>query len=528
MNNVDPFATQRDGSGAVTAELAAAGFEDAVEIGRGGFGIVYKCTQATLERSVAVKVLTADLDDEHRERFMREQRAAGRLTGHPNIVNILHADVTGNGRPFIVMPYCARGSVDARIRHHGPLPLADVLRLGVKMAGALEAAHNLGILHRDIKPANILLTDYGEPALTDFGIAHITGGFETTTGIVTGSPAFIAPDAVAGLPPSASADVYGLGATLFAALTGHAAFERRSGEHLMAQFLRITTEPVPNPREHGVPEDISAIIEQAMASDPDTRPSAAEVSQHLREAQLRHGFAVDEIAVTTEPEAGREAPSEKDAWPVPSWSTDSGRGGQLPLELTSFVDRRTELTEARNALSSARLLTLTGTGGVGKTRLALRIAAKVRRDFADGTTLVELGELRDELLLAGVVANALGLRDQSARPLREVLVEFLAGREQLLILDNCEQLVSAVAKLTETLLRTCPRLRILATSREPLGISGEAVLLVPPLGVPDPDHLPRAMAGNDAITLFAERGAAAAPGFEVTEENRVTIARISS
>ncbi|MEU2006766.1 protein kinase [Rhodococcus sp. NPDC019627] len=527
MNNGDPFATQRDVSGAVTAELAAAGFEDAVEIGRGGFGIVYRCTQASLERSVAVKVLTADLDEENRERFMREQRAAGRLTGHPNIVNILHADVTDNGRPFIVMPYCARGSVDARIRRHGPLPLADVLRLGVKMAGALEAAHKVGILHRDIKPANILLTDYGEPALTDFGIAHITGGFETTTGVVTGSPAFIAPEVVAGRPPSTSADVYGLGATLFAALTGHAAFERRSGEQLMAHFVRITSEPVPDPREHGVPEDVSAIIEKTMASDPETRPSAAELSQHLREAQLRHGFAVDEIAVhTAEPGAATDAPPGKGGWPAPSWSADSGRGGQLPLELTSFVDRHTELTEARNALSNARLLTLTGTGGVGKTRLALRIAGKVRRDFADGTTLVELGELRDELLLAGVVANALGLRDQSARPIPEVLVEFLAGREQLLILDNCEQLVSAVAKLTETLLRTCSRLRILATSREPLGISGEAVLLVPPLGVPDPDDLPRGMAGNDAVTLFAERGAAAIPGFEVTEENRVTIARI--
>lgn len=527
MNDVDPFATQRDVSGAVTAELAAAGFEDAVEIGRGGFGIVYRCTQASLERSVAVKVLTADLDEENRERFMREQRAAGRLTGHPNIVNILHADVTGNGRPFIVMPYCTRGSVDARIRRHGPLLLADVLRLGAKIAGALDAAHKVGILHRDIKPANILLTDYGESALTDFGIAPITGGFETTTGVVTGSPAFIAPEVVAGSPPSTSADVYGLGATLFAALTGHAAFERRSGEQLMAHFVRITSEPVPDPREHGVPEDVSAIIEQTMASDPETRPSASELREQLREAQLRHGFAVDEIALhTAEPGAATDAPPGKGAWSAPSWSADSGRGGQLPLELTSFVDRRTELTEARNALSNARLLTLTGIGGVGKTRLALRIAGKVRRNFADGTTLVELGELRDELLLAGVVANALGLRDQSARPIPEVLVEFLAGREQLLILDNCEQLVSAVAKLAETLLRTCPRLRILATSREPLGISGEAVLLVPPLGVPDPDDLPQGMAGNDAITLFAERGAAAAPGFEVTEENRVTIARI--
>lgn len=397
----------------------------------------------------------------------------------------------------------------------------------------MEAAHSHGILHRDIKPANILITDYGEPALSDFGIAHITGGFETTTGVVTGSPAYTAPEILTGDPLSPSADVYGLGATLFVAITGHAAFERRSGEHLMAQFLRIASEPAPNPREHGVPEDVSAIIELAMAGDPATRPSAAELSRYLRESQLRHGFAVDEtIMHTTEPgtESGAvsaRVPSAQDAWPSPSWSADSGRGNRLPLELTTFVDRHTELTEATNALSTSRLLTLTGIGGVGKTRLALRIATTMRDHFSDGVTLVELAELRDELLLAGVVVNALGLRDQSARPIREVLVNFLADREKLLILDNCEQLVAAAAKLTDTLLRACPRLRILTTSREPLGIGGEVVLLVPPLDVPDPDHLPMAaVTGNDAVTLFAERGAAAVPGFEVTEDNKVAIARI--
>ncbi|MFC9763587.1 protein kinase [Rhodococcus jostii] len=522
MTDVDPFATQRDVSGSVTAELAAAGFEDAQEIGRGGFGVVYRCTQVALDRTVAVKVLTADLDEENRARFLREQRAAGRLTGHPNIVNVLHAGVTANGRPFIVMPYHAQGSLDERIRRHGPLPLDEALRLGVKMAGALETAHLLGILHRDVKPGNILITDYGEPALTDFGIAHIAGGFETAAGIVTGSPAFTAPEVVAGEPPSPAADVYGLGATLFAAITGHAAFERRSGEQLVAQFLRITSEPVPNPREHGVSEGVSGVIERAMSAEAGARPSAVELGRQLRESQLQHGFPVDEMAMHTEPGAVQGGASVR-----PSWSpADSGRTGGLPLELTSFVDRRTELAEATNLLSTSRLVTLTGIGGVGKTRLALRAAAKAQRNFSDGVTLVELAELLDDSLVTGVVAAALGLRDQSARPSREVLVEFLAPREVLLVLDNCEQVVAAAAKLAEILLRACPRLRILATSREPLGIGGETALLIPPLPVPDPDHLPKGLPRNDAVTLFAERGAAVVPGFELTEENKVTIARI--
>ncbi|TQC42659.1 protein kinase [Rhodococcus sp. WS4] len=538
MTGVDPFATQRDVAGSVTAELAAEGFEDAHEVGRGGFGVVYRCTQSSLARSVAVKILTADLDEQNRSRFLREQRAAGSLTGHPNIVNVLHAGVTENGRPFIVMPYHAQGSLDAHIRQHGPLSLHEVLRLGVKMAGALETAHHHGILHRDVKPGNILFTDYGESALTDFGIAHIAGGFQTTTGVVTGSPAYTAPEVMAGETPTTAADVYGLGATLFTAITGHAAFERRSGEQVVTQFLRIASESVPDPREHGVPEDVSAIIETAMSGEARNRPSAAELGELLRGAQLRHGLSVDDMALHTEPSLERPDAQVVRGHPSPPatpWPpeggglglpADWGRTSGLPLELTSFVGRRTEMLEARRLMSASRLLTLTGIGGVGKTRLALRAAAKTQRDFADGVRLVELGELRDDSLLVGVLASSLGLRDRSARPVHEVLTEFLASREVLLVLDNCEQMVDAVAILSEALLRVCPRLKILATSREPLGIGGEAVMVIHPLAVPDSDQLEKEFARNDAITLFVERGAAAVPGFALTDDNKVTIARI--
>ena len=142
----------------------------------------------------------------------------------------------------------------------------------MKMAGALETAHRLGILHRDVKPANILLTEYGEPQLTDFGIAHIAGGFETATGVVTGSPAFTAPEVLDGDTPTPASDVYSLGATLFCALTGHAAFERRSGEQVVAQFLRITKEPVPELARADVPDDVRAAIEHAMAAIPRIGP----------------------------------------------------------------------------------------------------------------------------------------------------------------------------------------------------------------------------------------------------------------
>lgn len=537
MTDADPFATQRDVSGSVPAELAAAGFTDAQEIGRGGFGVVYRCTQTALERPVAVKVLTADLDELNRARFLREQRAAGQLTGHPNVVAVLQVGVTDNGRPFIVMPYLAQDSLDAQIRRQGPLSLEEALRLGVKTAGALGSVHRKAILHRDVKPANIMLTDYGEPALTDFGIARIAGGFETTSAVVTGSPAFTAPEIIAGQPPTPAADVYGLGATLFAALTGHAAFERRSGEQVVAHFMRITSEPVPNPREHGVPEDVSAAIERAMSSDPGSRPSAVELGQQLRESQLRHGFPVDEMALHPEPETGNECgplvPPHSSAvehapdrhWPSSSFLDSRGTNG-LPLELTSFVDRRSELTEMKNLLATSRLVTLTGVGGVGKTRLAVHVATAVRHNFPDGVSVVELGELRDQTILVGVLVAALGLRDESDRRPLEVLVEFLAPRRLLLVLDNCEQVIDAVANVAESLLRVCPLLRVLATSREQLGIRGEVVLPVPPLSVPDPNRLPKGQSRDDAVALFTERAAAAVPGFELTEDNKATVARI--
>ncbi|RYE39502.1 MAG: protein kinase, partial [Hyphomicrobiales bacterium] len=529
MGEGDPLDTQRYPA-SPAAELADTGFDDAQEIGRGGFGAVYRCTQADLDRTVAVKVLTVELDEENRARFFREQRAMGRLTGHPNIVNILQVGATDSGRPFIVMPFHSQDSLDARIRRDGPLPLDQALRLGVKMAGAVESAHRLGILHRDVKPANILLTDYGEPELTDFGIAHITGGFETATGAVTGSPAYTAPEVLAGDSPSPAADVYGLGAVLFSALTGHAAFERRRGEQVVAQFLRITTQPVPDLREHGIPEDVSAVIARAMSRTPGQRPAtAAEFGEELRTLQRDHDFPVDEMALR--PESGTQGNDQlrpsRDGQRSPAPST-LGATGRLPLELTSFIGRRHELTKAKNLLAGSRLVTLTGIGGVGKTRLALRVASAVQRDYDDGVRLVELGELRDESSLVDAVAGAVGVRDHSAKPLRDVLVEHLAPRELLMVLDNCEHLVDAIAELVDSLLRACPRLRILATSREPLGIGGEAVLRVPPLGVPDPERKPslRGLPKYDAVTLFADRAAAAVPGFAVTDDNAATVAEI--
>ncbi|WP_416566604.1 protein kinase domain-containing protein [Nocardia testacea] len=526
MSGDDLLRTQRETTKSFRAELAAAGYPDGVEIGRGGFGVVYRCRQPELDRTVAVKIFTAGLDAENRARFLREQRAMGRSTGHPNIVTVFETGTLPGGCPYLVMPYYPMGSLATWIHRHGPLSPENALRMGSKIAGALAAAHRLGIVHRDVKPGNILLTDFGEPALTDFGIAHIGGGFETAAGTVTGSPAFTAPEVLEGQPSTPEADVYGLGATLFCALTGHAAFERRSGENMVAQFRRITAYALPDLRQSGIDDEVSALVETAMRRDHRERPSAAEFGEAIRRVQLRRGIPAGEPALLTHPGPERSEGAAQGRRPAATIGENTA--GNLPLELTGLVDRRAELTELENHLSRARSVTLVGTGGVGKTRLALKAASQVQRDFADGVWLVDLAAVSDAGLLVDTVAATVGVRDDSTRPLLETLVHSLGSCETLLVLDNVEQIVEAVAELTETLLLSCPGVRTVVTSREPLNIAGEVIQRVMPLTVPDPDRQPslQGLPRFDGVTLFAERAAAVVPGFELTEANMAAVTRI--
>ena len=371
---VDPPATQRDLIPDIPAGLRQAGFENVEEIGHGGFGVVYRCAQPTLDRAVAVKVLSTDLDPDNLDRFLREQRAMGRLSGHPHIMTILQVGVLASGRPFIVMPYHAKDSLDVLIRRHGPLDWCETLSIGVKLAGALEAAHQAGTLHRDVKPGNILLTDYGEPQLTDFGIARIAGGFETATGVITASPAFSAPEVLAGASPTPASDVYSLGATLFCALTGHAAFERRSGEQVVAQFLRITSQPIPDLRTQGLPADVAASIERAMALDPADRPAtAAEFGDELRAVQRRNGVNVDEMPLPV----GLGVERRKSPL-APSVHRDSGGATtpptpamkyRTPVPTRSLV-ARSRLTDVLRAGGRRRLILMHAPSGFGKSTLA--------------------------------------------------------------------------------------------------------------------------------------------------------------
>ena len=385
MADADPQATQRDVLADIPAELCIAGFDDVVEIGHGGFGVVYRCVQPLLDREVAIKVLTADLDPDNVDRFLREQRAMGRLSGHPHIVTIFQVGTTARGRPYIVMPCHDKGSLDALIRRHGPMDWCETLRIGVKLAGALEAAHRAGILHRDVKPGNVLLTEYGEPQLTDFGIARIAGGFQTATGVIIGSPAFTAPEVLAGASPTPASDVYSLGATLFCMLTGHAAFERRSGEQVVAQFLRITSQPIPDLREQGLPAEVAAVIERAMAQDPSARPaSAAAFGDELREIQRTNGMAVDEMArpidlsVEGQPAAVVPSTVRRDVVATPTPPTPATKY-RPPVPTRSLVSRN-RLIDLFRAGGRRRVVLIHAPSGFGKSTLAAQWREELVRD----------------------------------------------------------------------------------------------------------------------------------------------------
>src|ERR1700726_725171 len=201
------------------------------------------------------------------------------------------------------------------------------------------------------------------------------------------------------------------------------------------------------------------------------------------------------------------------------------RSGNLPAEAGSFIGRRREIAEVREKLTEARLVSLVGPGGVGKTRLAIRIATDLGRGFRGGGWLVELAEVLDPVLVSSAVMTALDLRDQAAAEPLTLLLSYLHDKELLLVVDNCEHLLGAAAQVVTDMMRAAPGVRVIATSREPLSVPGEHVVPVPPLELPAPQQgepLSR-LRQNEAVMLFTERAAAASGTFELTASNQAAV-----
>jgi len=212
----------------------------------------------------------------------------------------------------------------------------------------------------------------------------------------------------------------------------------------------------------------------------------------------------------------------------------ASRRGNLPIQLTSFVGRERELAEVERLLSTARLVTLIGAPGIGKTRLALQVAARMVSACPDGLWVVELAGLADPDLVTQSVASALGVREQPSQALIDTLTDGLRSHKLLIVLDNCEHLVGSCATLADSLLQLCPGVRMLATSREPLRVAGETTWRVPALSVPGPPQAPGEPdpAGQlmryESARLFVERARAIQPSFALTARDAAAVATISS
>ena len=251
-------------------------------IGRGGFATVYRANQASVGRDVALKVLNAaDITAEELEQFRAECAALAQLGWNRNVVQILDAGITDDGRPFLAMELLDGGSVVDLVRS-GRIPEVEVRKCGAQVASALAAAHAIGVLHRDVKPDNVLLDRGGNYRLADFGIASLATGTRTATGMVSGTVAFMAPEIVLGRRASPQSDIFSLGATLYTLASGSSPFGRAGDESPASALHRIVNEDPPSLESLGVSGSLAAIIQNAMYRDPGRRyPSAEHFEREL-------------------------------------------------------------------------------------------------------------------------------------------------------------------------------------------------------------------------------------------------------
>jgi non-specific serine/threonine protein kinase len=404
----------------------------------------------------------------------------------------------------------------------GALTIESALRTCRQVALALEAAHRNGVIHCDLKPQNIMVSAEGEVKLLDFGLAAAPdpelrsresradestapggGGGTTSVEGIAGTPSYMSPEQWSGEPKDPRVDLWAFGCVLYECLTGQRAFTARS-------WRDRRTKGIPGPDldalPAGTPGSMRELVVRCLAESPADRPESIVAVRRAIEEALARG----------------PAGSEDDA------RLAAGAGHNLPRRLAPFIGRTTEKREVGGLLERERLVTLTGAGGTGKTRLALEVASAALAQFPGGAWLIELAALSDPELLPHTVAAVLGVREESgARTVLQTLTARLAGKPPLLIvLDNAEHLLSASAALVHDLLQV-PGIRFLVTSREPIGIPGEWTYHVRPLAVPKEETAAIAdLEQVDAVRLFLDRLKAVDPRFELTAENAPAVCRI--
>ena len=454
------------------------------ELGRGGMATVYLADDLKHGRKVAIKTLHAEMAAAiGHQRFLREIEIAARLT-HPHILP-LHDSGEANGQLYYVMPYIDGESLRVQMDREKQLSIEDALRLTREIASALAYAHQHGVVHRDIKPENVLLAD-GIALVADFGIARAMSASvehqQTATGIIVGTPLYMSPEqASSSAEVDARSDLYSLGCVLYEMLAGEPPF---TGSNAMAVLARHALEEIPplNTRRPDIADELESVVRKSLAKNPADRYATAA------------GFVEALSAATASPTVSPQRPGSA---LVPN---------SLPRERTRFIGRETELAECARLFGETRLLTVTGIGGSGKTRLAVRLAESLLQSHPDGVGFVDLSPLREASRVAEAIAVSLAVGEEPGKGLLETLVHRVSGKRLLLVLDNCEHLLDACGALVDALMRNANDLRVLVTSRESLGLEGERVFSLRSLAVPSEAWVDLdAVKSSEAVRLFVDR-----------------------
>jgi serine/threonine-protein kinase PknK len=263
------------------------GYRNLTVLGRGGFSTVYRAVQESVQRDVALKVLGVHMAGaDAKVRFSRECATNGRVGTHPNIVTLFDSGFADDGSPYLAMQLCSGGSLSERLRATGALPVSEVLRIGVKISAALQYAHSAGVLHRDIKPENILISDFGEPELADFGISSVDDQRLSTVTASSFTINHAAPEALAGAPSSVSTDVYSLCSTLYTLVAGHTPFTAPSSTALVALVNMVMNQPAPSTGRADVPDSLERLLAAGLSKTPALRPvDARAVGTALQQIQ---------------------------------------------------------------------------------------------------------------------------------------------------------------------------------------------------------------------------------------------------
>lgn len=485
-------------------------------LGAGGMGEVYRARDTRLGRTVAVKVLPERLSQKPdlRDRLEQEARTISRLS-HPNICT-LHDIGHHEGIDFLVLEF-VEGKTLRELLASGTLAIRKVIPIAVQIAEGLAKAHDSGVTHRDLKPENLMVSSENVKIL-DFGLAKLglgtaeapdsctTAIVQTQPDTILGTVRYMSPEQATGRALDFRSDQFSFGLLLYEMATGRHPFQKQTQAQTLLAIVQEEPKPISslNPE---VPPPLCWVIERCLAKEPENRYFSTRdlvrdltaIRDRLSDLRLKH------------PEI---------------------RPSNLPVPITAFIGRDKELAAVRQLLlqRGVRLVTVTGPGGIGKSRLAIEVAREMAEHFTCGVYFVPLSAVTDPGLITLAITQTLGVRETGGQQPFEALKEYLRNfisAPLLLLIDNFEHIMAAAPMLAE-LLTLAPSLSLLVTSRAALHISKEHEFPLEPLGLPDSRTLPslEVLSQYSAISLFVQRAAAAKPNFALNEENAAAVAEI--